>query len=154
MLVCSMREVIFHPVLRKLKRMGALFAAVRLQVAPVFAITGKPLTPNTGQRYGASSEPGGTASAYAELSALFAVIGTPAWACIEGVRSEAWRRYLFHIPGRSACTFILNVIELIGLSLNRQVLELDNYPRKTCSTGLSVAAAVAGPYLELKNSIS
>ncbi|GLC43103.1 hypothetical protein PLESTB_000862900 [Pleodorina starrii] len=71
-----------------------------LQVAPVFAITGKPLTPHAGQRYGVT-EPGGSASAFAELSALFSVIGTPAWACIEAVRSEAWRRYLFHVPGRA-----------------------------------------------------
>ncbi|GLI58621.1 hypothetical protein VaNZ11_000356 [Volvox africanus] len=72
-----------------------------LQVAPVFAITGKPLTPHSGQRYG-SAEPGGSTSASAELSALFAVIGTPAWACIEAVPSDAWRRYLFHIPGRTS----------------------------------------------------
>ncbi|GIL46871.1 hypothetical protein Vafri_3743 [Volvox africanus] len=75
-------------------------ATPHLQVAPVFAITGKPLTPHSGQRYGAA-EPGDSASASAELSALFAVIGTPAWACIEAVPSDAWRRYLFHIPGRA-----------------------------------------------------
>ncbi|GFR43880.1 hypothetical protein Agub_g5009 [Astrephomene gubernaculifera] len=75
-------------------------ATPHLQVAPVFAISGKPLTPHAGQRYGPAEGPG-CGGAYAELSALFAVIGTPAWACIEGVPSEAWRRYLFHIPGRA-----------------------------------------------------
>ncbi|KXZ53096.1 hypothetical protein GPECTOR_8g87 [Gonium pectorale] len=74
-----------------------------LQVAPVFAVTGKPLTPRTGQRYGVAEPQQGAyaESAYAELSALFNVIGTPAWACIEAVQSPAWRRYLFHVPGRA-----------------------------------------------------
>ncbi|PNW75521.1 hypothetical protein CHLRE_12g530000v5 [Chlamydomonas reinhardtii] len=74
-----------------------------LQVAPVFAITaGRPLTPHTGMRYGVAEPGHGVgASAYAELTALFSVIGTPAWACIESVPSPAWRRYLFHIPGKA-----------------------------------------------------
>ncbi|KAG2438702.1 hypothetical protein HXX76_005248 [Chlamydomonas incerta] len=74
-----------------------------LQVAPVFAITaGRPMTPHTGMRYGVAEPGHGVgASAYAELTALFSVIGTPAWACIESVPSEAWRRYLFHIPGKA-----------------------------------------------------
>lgn len=51
----------------------------------MFAITaGRPLTPHTGMRYGVAEPGHGVgASAYAELTALFSVIGTPAWACIE-----------------------------------------------------------------------
>ncbi len=40
------------------------------------------------------------ASGGAELSALFAVVGTPAWSCINAVQSEPWRNYLRRIPGR------------------------------------------------------
>jgi hypothetical protein len=35
-----------------------------------------------------------------ELSALFAVIGTPSWRCSEGVDNPAWRRYLRKMPPR------------------------------------------------------
>jgi len=34
------------------------------------------------------------------MNALFAVIGTPSWACIEAVQSPAWRNYLKKVPGR------------------------------------------------------
>ncbi|KAG2453430.1 hypothetical protein HYH02_001653 [Chlamydomonas schloesseri] len=93
---------VFGELLQRAALLGRA-ATPHLQVAPVFAITaGRPMTPHTGMRYGVA-EPGHGlgASAYAELTALFAVIGTPAWACIESVPSAAWRRYLFHIPGKA-----------------------------------------------------
>ena len=38
---------------------------------------------------------------HSELAALFAVIGTPAWADVERVQSQAWRHYLHQLPGRA-----------------------------------------------------
>lgn len=36
-----------------------------------------------------------------ELSAIFDVIGTPEWACIEGVESERWRSFLRRLPAQA-----------------------------------------------------
>lgn len=33
-----------------------------------------------------------------ELEAIFEVIGSPEWSCIEAVESEAWRRFLWQVP--------------------------------------------------------
>ncbi|EFJ51093.1 hypothetical protein VOLCADRAFT_88384 [Volvox carteri f. nagariensis] len=108
-----------------------------LQVAPVFAITGKPLTPHAGQRYGAA-EPGGSASAYAELSALFAVIGSPAWACIEAVPNEAWRRYLYHIPGRAPTLYRrFSQAGEVAVDLLARLLQFD--PRRRASAEEAMA---------------
>ena len=38
---------------------------------------------------------------HSELAALFAVIGTPAWADVERVQSQAWRHYLHQLPGKA-----------------------------------------------------
>ena len=38
---------------------------------------------------------------HSELAALFAVIGTPAWADVECVHSQPWRHYLQRLPGRA-----------------------------------------------------
>jgi hypothetical protein len=69
-----------------------------LQVPPVFAIKGLPKTPEEGDKY---SHGPGSATTRQELHALFDVIGTPAWACIEGVQSAAWRSYLLKIRGKA-----------------------------------------------------
>lgn len=71
-----------------------------LQVAPVFAIHGIPQTPTSGERF---DGPGNSVTR-TELAALFAVIGTPSWRCIESVANPAWRRYLRKITGRWAIT--------------------------------------------------
>eukprot|EP00878_Enallax_costatus_P020914 GHUV01022126.1.p1 GENE.GHUV01022126.1~~GHUV01022126.1.p1 ORF type:complete len:118 (+),score=23.27 GHUV01022126.1:331-684(+) len=67
----------------------------QLQVAPVFAIHGMPATPVEGEHY--AQGPGNSVTR-TELSALFAVIGTPSWRCIESVTNPAWRRYLRKVP--------------------------------------------------------
>lgn len=69
------------------------------QVAPVFAIHGLPMTPTSGERF---DGPGNSVTR-TELAALFAVIGTPSWRCIESVANPAWRRYLRKITGRCVC---------------------------------------------------
>lgn len=69
-----------------------------LQVAPVFAIHGLPKTPDTGEKF---QEGPGNPTTRQELHALFDVIGTPAWACIGGVQSPAWRSYLLKVRGKA-----------------------------------------------------
>lgn len=68
----------------------------------MFAIHGLPKTPDTGERY---QEGPGNPTTRQELHALFDVIGTPAWACIEGVQSPAWRSYLFKIRGKAPALY-------------------------------------------------
>ncbi len=67
------------------------------QVAPVFAIRGMPMTPPEGESF---AEGPANSTTRLELDALFAVIGTPAWSCIDGVQSLPWRKFLKKIPGR------------------------------------------------------
>jgi hypothetical protein len=74
----------------------AVLLYVCTQVGPVFAIHGMPVTPVEGEHY---AGPGNNITR-TELSALFAVIGTPSWRCIEGVDNPAWRRYLRKMPPR------------------------------------------------------
>lgn len=62
----------------------------------MFAIHGLPSTPTSGERF---DGPGNSVTR-TELAALFAVIGTPSWRCIESVANPAWRRYLRKITGR------------------------------------------------------
>jgi mitogen-activated protein kinase 1/3 len=40
------------------------------------------------------------AAIHHELETLFNVVGTPAWACIEAVPSDAWKAYLRQLPGK------------------------------------------------------
>jgi hypothetical protein len=72
-------------------------ATPQLQVAPVFAIHGAPVTPGPGELF--LGGPGSSITRQ-ELHALFDVIGTPSWSCIKAVPSEAWRNYLRNVPGR------------------------------------------------------
>lgn len=62
----------------------------------MFAIHGIPSTPTSGERY---DGPGNNITR-TELAALFAVIGTPSWRCIESVPNRSWRRYLRKVTGR------------------------------------------------------
>lgn len=85
---------IFAELLQRLSYVGSA-ATPQLKVSPVFCITGFPKTPSSGDHYEAGP---GNATTRTELEALFQVIGTPAWACIEAVDSRAWRRYLRNLP--------------------------------------------------------
>lgn len=69
------------------------------QISPVFASNGITKTPMTGDRY--ANGPG-RRDTREELEALFEMIGTPTWACVEAVKSDAWRNYLRNLPLRSA----------------------------------------------------
>ncbi|MEW5311574.1 MAG: hypothetical protein WDW38_003281 [Sanguina aurantia] len=91
---------VFGELLQRVYRLSQS-AIPHLQVAPVFAISGLPLTPTEGDHF----EGPGCANTHAELHALFSVIGTPSWACIASVQSDIWRSYLFHIPGRAPTLF-------------------------------------------------
>lgn len=62
----------------------------------MFAIHGIPQTPTSGERFDGP----GNSITRSELAALFAVIGTPSWRCIESVANPAWRRYLRKVTGR------------------------------------------------------
>lgn len=65
----------------------------------MFAIHGIPQTPTSGERFDGP----GNSITRSELAALFAVIGTPSWRCIESVANPAWRRYLRKVTGRCVC---------------------------------------------------
>lgn len=66
----------------------------------MIAVSGDALTPAEGDAYIGGP---GVLATRRELIALFDVIGTPAWACIENVPAPAWRHYLRKIPGRCDC---------------------------------------------------
>lgn len=92
---------VFGELLQRVAHIG-LASTPLLQVAPVFAIHGMPKTPKDGERFecGASNP-----ITRQELEALFDVIGTPAWPCIQAVHSNSWRRYLYKIPARAPKLF-------------------------------------------------
>ena len=85
---------IFAELLQRISYVGSA-STPQLKVSPVFCVTGFPQTPSTGDHYEAGP---GNSMTRSELDALFQVIGTPAWACIESVDSQSWRRYLRNLP--------------------------------------------------------
>jgi hypothetical protein len=103
-----------------------------LQVAPVFAIHGVPQTPTSGERFDGP----GNSTTRSELAALFAVIGTPSWRCIESVANPAWRRYLRKVTGRSAQQLEL----LVGRMAARQCFALCIWSALPCTASAYVQA--------------
>ncbi|CAG9462421.1 unnamed protein product [Pedinophyceae sp. YPF-701] len=92
---------IFAELLMRLDRVGQA-AVPGLKVQPLFAIYGEygePPTPSPNHATFGSDQDDSTTRR--ELNALFDVIGTPAWACIENISDENWRRYLHRLPGRA-----------------------------------------------------
>jgi len=90
---------IFAELLQRIVRPGSNITP-SLQIAPLFSVTwGGQLTPKEGDRFSDSSP--GNAAIHHELETLFNVVGTPAWACIDTVPSDAWRAYLRKLPGRA-----------------------------------------------------
>lgn len=76
----------------------------------MFAIQGAPLTPASGDKFATGCGNGcggplGNPVTRRELQALFDVIGTPAWACIDNVASPHWRSYLMRLPGKAPKLF-------------------------------------------------
>eukprot|EP00210_Caulerpa_lentillifera_P002311 g2218.t1 len=88
---------IFAELLQRVYYVGGA-STPQLKVSPLFCITGWPKTPSTGDWYEAGPS---NAMTRTELEALFAVIGTPAWACIASVQSPEWRQYLRNLPLRA-----------------------------------------------------
>lgn len=88
---------IFGELLQRIAHVGSA-TTPNLQVAPLFAISGLPKTPEDGETFLGSP---GNEMTRSELQALFAVIGTPCWADVAAVQEPSWRRYLHHLPGRA-----------------------------------------------------
>ncbi|KAA6421958.1 MAG: MAPK-related kinase [Trebouxia sp. A1-2] len=94
--------VVATPCYRAPERVAGLGAAStpQLQVAPMFAIQGKPKTPSEGEVFGAQAGPGNSTT-QTELQALFDIIGTPHWADVEALQLPAWKKYLQRLPGKA-----------------------------------------------------
>lgn len=90
---------IFGELLQRVAGLGAA-STPQLQVAPMFAIQGKPRTPCEGEVFGAQAGPGNSTT-QTELQALFDIIGTPHWADVEALQSPAWKKYLQRLPGKA-----------------------------------------------------
>jgi len=93
---------IFAELLSRMDRAGNVIP--QLKVPPLFAIYGElgmyqPRAPLAGERF---EENDSNDLMHRELEALFSVIGTPAWACIECITDPNWRTYLRHLTGRSS----------------------------------------------------
>eukprot|EP00892_Ulva_mutabilis_P011340 jgi/Ulvmu1/8579/UM045_0021.1 len=88
---------IFGELLQRMERAGASFTP-NLAIMPVFQFsTWSPNTP----ALGVSLRDTDDAVAGRELRAIFDVIGTPEWACIEAVESERWRSFLRRLPAQA-----------------------------------------------------
>lgn len=71
------------------------------------------------------------AAAFQELHAIFAVIGTPEWACIELVENPRWRAYLLHLPALAPCLVRnFGFADEVALDLLRRLLAFD--PSRRC----------------------
>ncbi|WIA12477.1 hypothetical protein OEZ85_012512 [Tetradesmus obliquus] len=106
----------------------------QLQVGPVFAIHGMPVTPVEGEHF---AGPGNSVTR-TELSALFAVIGTPSWRCIEGVDNPAWRRYLRKMPPRAPSLFRrFGSAGEVAVDLLARLLSFDPARRCSCEEAMA-----------------
>lgn len=90
---------IFAELLQRISYVGSA-ATPRLKVSPLFCISGYPVTPTSEDDDGPENS-----TVRTELDALFEVIGTPAWSCIEAVDSKAWRRYLMNLPVKATTLY-------------------------------------------------
>ena len=71
-----------------------------------------------------------------ELQAIFDVIGTPEWACIDDVENEQWRHYLAHMPAQAP--HLMRSFGFAGepaVDLLRRMLAFD--PARRCSSRCS-----------------
>jgi hypothetical protein len=77
-----------------------------------------------------------------ELQAIFDIIGTPEWACIDGVESEQWRHYLARMPAQAP--HLVRTFGFAGepaIDLLRRMLAFD--PKRRCAAALHVCDAPA-----------
>ena len=120
-----------------------------LTVKPLFGFEDTKLaSPPTGEHYDDEGCDESAEQRQAQLDTLFNVIGTPAWAEIERIKSPHWREYLRSLPGRAGnldiqfqrVTHPDRVIGVIGMcdrSCDRQTV------REACVIGL-IALVVIG----------
>ena len=67
-----------------------------------------------------------------ELQAIFEVIGTPEWTCVENVENKRWRRYLARLPAKApAFMRRFGFAGEVALDVLRRLLAFD--PRRRCS---------------------
>ncbi|GBF88001.1 Map2 kinase [Raphidocelis subcapitata] len=128
---------VFGELLQRVPWLGKA-ATPHLQVAPVFAMHGMPNTPASGERFTGSGHPAGNSVTRQELRALFQVIGTPSWSCIEGVPNAAWRNYLRAIPGRAPTLFRrFGAAGEVAVDLLQRLLTFDPARRPSCAEALA-----------------
>ena len=119
---------IFAELLQRISYVGSA-STPQLKVSPVFCVTGFPKTPLSGEHYEAGP---GNPTTRSELEALFQVIGTPAWACIEAVDSTAWKRYLRNLPLKAATLHrMFGYAGEVAVDLLTRLLTFD--PSRRCS---------------------
>ncbi|KAI8472325.1 MAG: kinase-like domain-containing protein [Monoraphidium minutum] len=135
---------VFGELLQRVPWLGKA-STPHLQVAPVFAMQGAPQTPAEGQRFETRSGKAGNTTTRLELKALFQVIGTPSWKCIEDVPSEAWRNYLRKIPGRAPSLYRrFGVAGEVAVDLLHRLLTFD--PSRRARLRASCAEAMGHEY--------
>lgn len=134
---------IYGELLQRVSHIGSA-ATPQLQVAPVFAMTGQPLTPATGDHFTQAGAPGNPATRE-ELQTLFSVIGTPAWSCIDAVPNKAWQRYLYRIPGRAPSLYRrFGAAGEVSVDLLSRLLTFD--PARRCLAEEAMAHEYFSPY--------
>lgn len=88
---------VFAELLHRVAYVGSA-STPNLQVAPLFALRGRPPVPEDLDSFGSPDAPG----TQRELKALFKIIGTPAWCDIQKIEQEEWREYLAeHVHARA-----------------------------------------------------
>lgn len=107
----------------------------KLTVKPLFGFEDTKLaSPPTGEHYDDEGCDESAEQRQAQLDTLFNVIGTPAWAEIERIKSPHWREYLRSLPGRAGNLDIQfqRVDDADAIDLLRRMLQFDPTMRASC----------------------
>lgn len=124
---------IFGELLQREAHVGSA-TTPNLQVAPLFAMMGKPLTPAPGESF----DHPGNETTRRELAALFDVIGTPCWSDLESIQSQQWREYLKRMPGKASRLYRrLGAAGEAAVDLLRRMLEFESHRRCSCEEALA-----------------
>jgi len=124
---------IFGELLQREAHVGSA-TTPNLQVAPLFAMMGKPLTPAPGESFDHPEND----TTRRELAALFDVIGTPCWSDLESIQSPQWREYLKRMPGKASRLYRrLGAAGEAAVDLLRRMLEFEPHRRCSCEEALA-----------------